>query len=98
RTFCAMWRHSDGLAALYETPERTAAHDIDPGAGRAIVDAARADGRTLLDEHASKQLLAAYGIPTVETRIARDEAEAVPAAEALGFPVVVKLWSSTITH
>lgn len=98
RTFCAMWRHSDGLAALYETPERTAAHDIDPGAGRAIVDAARADGRTLLDEHASKQLLAAYGIPTVETRIARDEAEAVAAAEALGFPVVVKLWSSTITH
>jgi acetyltransferase len=64
----------------------------------AILDAARAEGRTLLDEHESKALLGAYGIPTVAMRVARSEDEAVAAAEALGYPVVVKLWSRTITH
>ena len=54
--------------------------------------------RTLLDEHESKALLGSYGIPVTPTRVARDEAEAVAAAEALGFPVAVKLWSRTITH
>ena len=46
----------------------------------------------------SKQILAAYGIPTVETRVATTEDEAVAAAEAIGFPVVLKLHSETITH
>jgi acetyltransferase len=43
-------------------------------------------------------LLAAYGFPTVETRIASDEAGAVAAAEAIGYPAVLKLYSKTITH
>ena len=43
-------------------------------------------------------MLAAYGIPTVETRIAVTEDEAVKAAEEIGFPVVLKLHSLTITH
>lgn len=98
RTFCAMWRHASNLAALYETPEPIDTADLDPQAARALVEAARAEGRTLLDEHASKQLLAAYGIPTVETRIATTEADAVAEARSIGFPVVVKLWSPTITH
>ena len=52
----------------------------------AIVAAARAAGRTLLTEVESKQLLAAYGIPTVATRVAADEDEAVAAADAIGYP------------
>ena len=46
----------------------------------------------------SKQLLAAYGIPTVPTRIAGDAEAAARAAAEMGFPVVVKLHSETITH
>ncbi|HXR07703.1 MAG TPA: GNAT family N-acetyltransferase, partial [Candidatus Acidoferrum sp.] len=46
----------------------------------------------------SKQLLAAQGIPTVETHVATTEAEAVRCATRLGFPVVLKLHSETITH
>ncbi|MFN4196096.1 MAG: GNAT family N-acetyltransferase, partial [Thermosynechococcus sp.] len=42
--------------------------------------------------------LAAYGLPVVETCIARSEAEAVAAADRLGYPVVLKLYSPTITH
>ena len=52
----------------------------------------------MLTEVESKQILAAYGIPTVETRVAATEDEAVAAAEAIGFPVVLKLHSRTITH
>ena len=52
----------------------------------------------MLTEVESKQILAAYGIPTVETRVAATEDEAVAAAEAIGFPVVLKLHSQTITH
>ncbi len=52
----------------------------------------------MLTEFESKRLLAAYGIPTVETRIAVTEDEAVAAAEAIGYPVVLKLHSRTITH
>jgi acetyltransferase len=42
--------------------------------------------------------LAAYGIPVCETRAAATAEEAVAAAEALGFPVAVKLLSKTVTH
>jgi acetyltransferase len=98
RAFCHMWRYADNLRALYETPARRPAEDSRPEAARAIIDAARAEGRTLLDEHESKAILASYGIPVVPTRVARDEKEAVAAASEVGFPVAVKLWSRTITH
>jgi acetyltransferase len=98
RTFCQMWRYADNLRSLYETPERCPDADLRPDDARAIIDAARAEGRTLLDEHESKAILEAFGIPTATTRTARDESEAVAAARAVGFPVAVKLWSRTITH
>jgi acetyltransferase len=52
----------------------------------------------VLTEVESKQLLEAYGLPTVPTRVARDLEEAAAAAEAVGYPVVLKLHSETITH
>ncbi|ADO73267.1 bifunctional acetate--CoA ligase family protein/GNAT family N-acetyltransferase [Stigmatella aurantiaca] len=99
RIFNYMWRYSYYLSALYETP--TLAEESTGNAreqARALIDAARSEGRTLLTEYESKQLLAAYGIATVETRLAATEDEAVSQAEALGYPVVVKLHSRTISH
>ncbi len=52
----------------------------------------------LLTETESKQVLAAYGIPTIETYIATTEGEAVELAARIGYPVVLKLYSQTITH
>ena len=98
RAFCHMWPYADNLRALYEMPMPRRGADARPEAARAIIDAARRQGRTLLDEAEAKDVLASYGIPVVPTRIARDEAEAVDAARALGFPAAVKLWSHTITH
>src|SRR5262249_11370445 len=101
RAFTAMWRYSDNLRGLYETPVLPDGDGQDsPDRARVeqIVQAARAEGRTLLDEVESKQVLAAYHIPTVETRVARSVEEALDQAATLGYPVVLKLFSATITH
>jgi acetyltransferase len=65
---------------------------------RQTVQDARAAGRTILTEYESKQVLAAYGIPIVETRLAETADAAVSMAEEIGYPVVVKLNSKTVTH
>ncbi|HKS95369.1 MAG TPA: acetate--CoA ligase family protein, partial [Terriglobia bacterium] len=100
RVFHYMWRYSYNLRGLYETPSRVAAEGDVPDhalAGR-LIDQARRAGRTILTEFESKQLLHGYGIPTVETHAASSEDEAVQAAREIGYPVVVKLLSETITH
>ena len=98
RAFCAMWRYSQNLNALYETPALAATTKIKETRVAGIVERARKTHRTLLDEVESKRILAAYGIPVVETKIARDEKQAVALAEAIGGPVVLKVFSRTITH
>jgi acetyltransferase len=101
RAFCYMWRYSENLRALYETPsliEEVESRDTASEQAQAILERVRKSGRTLLTEVESKQVLAAYGIPAVETKLAKSEAEAVSVAHKIGFPVVVKLYSETITH
>lgn len=101
RMFNYLWRYSHNLRLLYETPTLDSDSDTDApdrDAAERVINGARGSGRTILTEHESKQVLAAYGIPTVETRIADDEAEAVRMADEIGYPVVIKLLSKTITH
>jgi acyl-CoA synthetase (NDP forming) len=43
-----------------------------------------------LDEYASKQILRAYGLPAVPEALAASLAEALQAAEAIGYPVALK--------
>ena len=63
-----------------------------------VIARAEAGGRVLLNEAESKQLLGAFGIPVVRTLSADSEDQAVDHARALGFPVVLKLCSRTLTH
>lgn len=101
RAFNYMWRYSDNLKSIYETPlPPTRDQDGVPDRGKAdkIIATVKKTGRTILTEHESKQLLAAYGIPTVETHIAKSEEDAVKKADKIGYPVVLKLYSETITH
>ncbi len=101
RAFTYMWRYSYNLKGLYETPVLATGPDVDSAARRnveATISAARRQGRILLNEFESKQVLQAYGIPTVETRIARSEDEAAQCASGMGYPVVLKVFSQTITH
>jgi acetyltransferase len=101
RIFTLMWRYTYNLRGIYETPvlaEGPAEESEGRRKIRTIIEEARNRGRTLLTEYESKQLLTLCGIPAVETRIARSEGEATEAAAAIGFPVVVKLHSETVTH
>ncbi|HEY3342365.1 MAG TPA: bifunctional acetate--CoA ligase family protein/GNAT family N-acetyltransferase [Anaerolineae bacterium] len=100
RVFNNMWRYAYNLRSIYETPLPTdsVGQGPDRELAREIIDGVRKTGRTILTEFESKRLLAAYGIPIVDTRIARSEDEAVKLAGEIGFPVVLKLYSETITH
>lgn len=101
RAFTYMWQFAHNLQGLYETPAPAAVgeeHRQSIQTARKILEKALAAGRTLLTEVESKALLKAYGIPVSDIRIAKNENEAVKAANAIGYPVVLKLHSETITH
>jgi acetyltransferase len=98
RAFHYMWRYSYNLRALYETPAIAQRNADAADSATRLIENVRQNGRTLLTEFESKQLLALYGIATVETRLAATEDEAADAANALGYPVVLKLNSFTVTH
>ncbi len=100
RMFNNMWRYAYNLRGIYETPLPTDTTGQEPNRdlARSIIEEVRKTGRTILTEFESKNLLASYGIPIVDTRIAHDEDEAVKLAGEIGFPVVLKLYSETITH
>src|SRR6185436_2183752 len=101
RIFDYMWRFSSNLKSLYETPVLPAAaegEDSSRERAAALFQKVLDAGRSLLTEAESKQLLSLYGIPTVETRTAVSRGDALAAARAIGFPVVLKLYSETITH
>jgi len=99
RAFRSMWSYSECQRALYETPVPTDERASDTrGAVREIIGRATSSGRTLLTELEAKKILQLYGIPTVPTRLAKNEDEAVSQANATGYPVVLKLHSETITH
>jgi acetyltransferase len=97
--FQSMWSYSQNLQSLYETPALVEEGPPDaPNSANAIIAHARERGRTLLTEAESKRVLAAYGIPVVETSVALTVEEAVAEATRIGYPVALKLHSETITH
>ena len=63
-------------------------------AGRLISGA----GCRTLTEREAKEVLALYGVPVVGERVAQSAQEAVNAAGALGYPVVLKVESPDLPH
>ena len=101
RIFNYMWRYADNLRAIYETPAlpvASTAEAINQQRATELIENIRREGRTILTEFESKQVFGAYGIPTVETHLAATADQAVAEADRLGYPVVLKLNSTTITH
>jgi acetyltransferase len=56
------------------------------------------DGRRILGEAASKELIAAYGLRSPRETFARSADEAAAAARRIGYPVVLKLVSPDVQH
>lgn len=101
RAFAYMWRYSEDLRSLYETPSLSSeAEELSASRSKVetIIARGRKSGRPFLSEVEINQNFLACGIPTLETRIAVSEEEAVRSAKSTGFPVALKLHSETITH
>jgi len=63
-----------------------------------VIERARGEGRVLLNEVESKELLEEAGIATSGAKLARTADEAIALAAALGYPVVLKILSADIAH
>jgi acyl-CoA synthetase (NDP forming) len=63
-----------------------------------IIEKARGEGRTVLTEMESKELLKGLGIPTTEMRLATSEQEAVAVSTEIGYPCALKVSSRDISH
>ncbi|NNM43598.1 MAG: bifunctional acetate--CoA ligase family protein/GNAT family N-acetyltransferase [Chlamydiae bacterium] len=98
--FGIMCKHRTNLEALYQTP--AIRDDISDFSKHQKAEEVLApiikEKRTLLSETEAKRILDCYDIPTVQNFITQTSQEAVTAAEKIGYPVVLKLHSETITH
>jgi acetyltransferase len=98
-SFVHMYDHARNLKLLFETPEELS---IELSANRErlekILKKAAKQNRGILTEPESKEFLEAYGIPTAQAHVAKTADEAVKAASKIGYPVVLKVLSSDVTH
>jgi acetyltransferase len=97
--FMHMVNHRRNQEMLMETPP-SAPTEFTPvaTAARLVVQNGLTSGRTLLSEPEAKAVLAAYGIPTVETHITGSAEDAALKAADMGFPVALKILSPDISH
>ena len=99
RAFRHLVEFGKSQAALMETPPSIPDEaPPDRAAAERIIAGALAENREILTEPEAKGVIAAYGIPTAPTEIARDADEAGAVAARLGFPVAVKILSREVTH
>ena len=101
RIFNFMWRYHYNLNGIYETPSLPGgAYAAEHQTQRvdALLAAIQRQQRTLLTEPEAKEVLQAYGLPVTPTRAAATPAQAAALAQSLGYPVVLKLLSRTISH
>jgi acetyltransferase len=99
RAFLQIVQYQRNQDLLMEVPpSRSADFAHDREKALAVVRSALAEGRTMLSEPEAKAVLAAYGIPVVNTQIAATVEEAVRIAPNIGFPVALKILSPDVTH
>ncbi len=98
-SFMHLVRYKRNQDILMETPPALAADLVfDSDKAWGIMAKVVSEGREWLNELEAKAVLDAYGIPTVTTHLAKSPEEAAAFAEALGFPVALKLFSPDILH
>ncbi len=99
RAFLHLIEYYQRQETLMEIPP-SIPHEFQPvtSSARLVIEQALAQGRSMLNEPEAKAILAAYGIPTVETHIASTTEQAIRFAEQVGFPVALKILSPDIIH
>ncbi len=99
QAFMRIVQYKRNQALLMETPPSLPEEFTpDVGAAKAIIATALTGGRHLLNEYETTQLLAAYGIPVAETRLARSPNEAAEIAARLNQAVALKIISPDVAN
>jgi acyl-CoA synthetase (NDP forming) len=63
-----------------------------------IFDQVKKEGRSILTEFESKEILKQAGISVVETKLAKTQKEAASLSQKMGFPVALKITSPDVIH
>ncbi len=99
-SYMYLYNYARNLELLYETPEerKTKSTPEDKSKLDKIIENAKKEGRTLLNEKEAKEFIEFYGIKSTKPVFAKNEDEAVKNAEKIGYPIVMKIHSKDITH
>jgi acetyltransferase len=97
-TFMYMWRYTQNLELLYQTPKEFPVDLAVPTFLKSIMRRAFCEGRTVLTLPESLKFLEAYQIPTVKTLVGKTREEVAALADELGYPIVMKAVSPQFTH
>jgi acetyltransferase len=95
KAFGAVYRYSRWLNRQELAPYHLKQNK---SAGREIISTSLAAGKTYLGELEGTKLLECYGFNVLPTVLATTADESVKTAEAMGFPVVMKIVSPQIIH
>jgi acetyltransferase len=72
--------------------------DVDTSATRAVIEAARSEGRLTIGDAAARPILQDYGLRIPPSELAPTPDKAVEIAGEIGYPVVLKISSPDILH
>ncbi len=72
--------------------------DVNKDAATAILNAARSSGKSYLTEEEAIQVLGAYKLPVLDSKLINSAEEAARVAAQIGFPTVMKIISDDIIH
>jgi acetyltransferase len=97
-TFLNMYRYTQNLELLYETPKEMPVGEAHVTVLRGLLRRAFCEGRKVLSLSESLRFLEEYQIPAVKTVIAQTAEEAARVASEVGYPVVMKALSPQVTH
>ncbi|MBF0132230.1 MAG: bifunctional acetate--CoA ligase family protein/GNAT family N-acetyltransferase [Magnetococcales bacterium] len=97
--FMHMVRYAKNQEMLMETPP-SILEDFIPATAtaRLVIENSLAADKEVMSEAESKAVLAAYGIPTVKTHIAKTPEDACAVSKEMKFPIALKILSEDISH
>ena len=99
RAFMTLVAYSKNLKSLYETPRDIPVEfTIDRDKTRKNFEKLIDKNVEILSEEISKKILQSYGINVTLPEMAKNEDECIKLAKKTGYPVVMKIHSSDITH
>ncbi len=96
RAFLYMVEYAANLEMLLEVPPKmTRSMEFDQKKAGRLIDGVE---EGFMPQADAVEMLTAYGLPMIRTKIAGTKAAALGMAQEIGFPLVMKLMSSDITH